>query len=158
MFLKLKTLNVKMHRDGSFCTNGLCVLFYSSNKESVIYWATKPTQMPIIIKEEFCTQLNLHSYGINSFIIHKKYIELYSKMDFINIGTFQSEAVIFMRDTAHGTQQFTVGAKYCQLESSNEMYWVMTHCQKFATLTGPDGAKYSCISLISSLSCHCVKY
>lgn len=33
MFLNLKTLNVKMHRDGSFCTNGLCVLFYSSNKE-----------------------------------------------------------------------------------------------------------------------------
>lgn len=74
--------------------------------------------MPIVIKEKlgFCTLLNLHSYGINSFIIHKKYIELYSKMELINIGTFQSEVVILVRDTARGTQQFTVEAKYCQLE------------------------------------------
>lgn len=88
--MKLKTLNVKTHRDGSFFLffflyKWTVCLFYSSNEGfSVTYWATKATQMPIIITEEmgFCTQLNLQ-YGMKSFSIHKKYIALYSKVDLI---------------------------------------------------------------------------
>lgn len=48
-------------------------------------------------------------------------MELYSKMDFINIGTFQSEVVILVRDTANGTQQFAVGAKYHFKTTNYEM-------------------------------------
>lgn len=81
VFLNLKTLNVKTHRDLKK-KKGPCVYFTAVMKIfSHLYWATKATQMPIIMTEGDGILYSAKS-TVMEFSIHKKHIELYSKVDF----------------------------------------------------------------------------
>lgn len=109
--MKLKTLNVKTHRDGSFfflpfffCTNGPCVYFtvvmkvfshllghqsYSNahyhNRGDGILYSAKSTVWNEIIQ---------YSQKIHCIVLK-------SGPNFINMATFQSEIVILVRDTLY---------------------------------------------------------
>lgn len=103
-------------------TNGPCVYFTVVMKifQSLL-GPPKLLKMPIIVTEEMgcCTWLNLQLW--NEIIQYSQKIHcivLKSGLNFINMGTFQSEIIILAtRYTSSGTHQFTVGAKCCHPES-----------------------------------------
>lgn len=88
-----------------FFTNyGPCVYFTVVMKIFSHLLGTKATQMPIVITEKngilYLAKSTVN--GMKSFSIHKKIhcIVLKSGLNFfINMGTFQSEIVILVRDT-----------------------------------------------------------
>lgn len=144
MFLNLKTLNIKTHRDSSFFSplyKWTACLFYSRmkifshqsysnalyhNRGNGILYSAKSTFMELI-----------HSVFTK---IH--WIVVKTGLHFINTGTFQSEIVILVRDTHY---MALISLQYVLSTATQNPFKiellsisVMTHCQKFAEFNWTD--------------------